>query len=171
MKPLIVLFSVFLISVLGLKIFRGKVNYSLSGRCALSAMFLFTAMGHFMFPHGMVEMLPDFVPYRTEIVYVTGIMEILFALGLLFPKFQKITAWSIIIFLILVLPANIYAAMHNIDYQIGRTDGAGLEYLWFRVPMQILLIFWVYFFGVKQKQNFIKSANFDVNLKKLLKTQ
>jgi hypothetical protein len=47
MKPLIVLISVFAISILATKIIQGSFELALSGRIAMSAMLLFTAIGHF----------------------------------------------------------------------------------------------------------------------------
>jgi uncharacterized membrane protein len=60
-----------------------------------------------------------------------------------------LTAWLLILFFFLILPANINAAVNKIDYQKGTTDGNGLNYLWFRVPLQVFFIAWVYFFGVR----------------------
>jgi len=149
MKPLIVLLSVFAISLLATKIFQGNYKFALSGRIAISVMLVFTAMAHFVFTKGMAMMLPDFVPYKTAAVYLTGIIEIIAAIGLFIPKFRVITAWLLIAFFILILPANIYAAIKNIDYQKGTFDGAGLTYLWFRIPLQILFIFWTYLSTIK----------------------
>ncbi|MDO5106254.1 hypothetical protein [Capnocytophaga sp.] len=152
MKPLFVLFSVFLLTFFGVKLLKKENALGVSGRVALSALFLFTAMGHFFFTDGMAMMIPDFVPYRVEIVIVTGFLEVLFAIGILLAKTRKITGWSIIAFLILVLPANVYASLHNIDYQSATSTGNGLGYLWFRIPMQLFLIFWTYFFCVKNRK-------------------
>ncbi|MCH7407907.1 hypothetical protein MM239_00740 [Belliella sp. DSM 111904] len=149
MKPLIVLLSVFLISLLATKIFRGNLEVALSGRIAMSTMLVFTAIAHFVFTKGMTMMLPDFIPYKTEVVYLTGIIEIIAAIGLFIPSFRVITAWLLIIFFIMILPSNIYAAVKQIDYQKGTFEGNGLTYLWFRVPLQILFIIWVYLSSIK----------------------
>jgi uncharacterized membrane protein len=148
MKPFIVLILLFLISLVITRIFKNKVNYPLSGRVAMSVMLLFTALGHFMFPKGMAMIIPDFIPGKIFLVYLTGVIEITAAIGLLIPKLVKLTSWMLIAFFILVLPANIYAAIYNIDYQNANFEGPGLEYLWFRVPFQLLLIAWVYFCGI-----------------------
>jgi len=149
MKPLIVLISVFVISLMANKIFNSNYEFALSGRIAMSAMLLFTAIGHFVFTKGMSMMLPDFIPYRTEIVYLTGGIEIAAAIGLFIPMFRTVTAWLLIAFFILMLPANIYASMKHINYQHGTSDGHGLTYLWFRIPLQILFIVWVYLSAIK----------------------
>lgn len=144
MKPLIILLSVFTVALGLTKLFRGNFKIAFSGRIAMSVMLLFTAAGHFMFTTGMAMMLPPFIPYAREVVYLTGVFEGLAAIALLVPKFRTVAAWLLIIFFILVLPANIYAAVHRIDYQTGTFDGNGLKYLWFRIPLQIFFIVWVY---------------------------
>lgn len=144
MKPLIVLLTVFVVFLLVTKIFRGTCELALSGRIAMSAMLVFSAIGHFAFTEGMSLMIPDFIPFKTETVYLTGIAEIIFAFGLLLPNYRILTAWLLIIFLILVLPANIYASIKQVNYQKATFDGSGLSYLWFRIPLQILFIVWTY---------------------------
>ena len=149
MKPLIVLITVFTISLITTKLIRGNLLIALSGRIAMSVMLVFTAVAHFAFTKGMSMMVPDFIPYKTEIIYFTGIIEIAAAIGLLIPNVRIITAWLLIAFFILILPANIYAAMKQIDYQHGTFDGNGLTYLWLRVPLQILFIVWTYLSAIK----------------------
>src|SRR5690554_3208573 len=149
MKPLIVLLSVFAVSLLTTKIVRGNFELALSGRIAMSAMLAFTAIGHFAFTKGMAMMLPDFIPFKSETVYLTGIIEIAAAIGLFIPNFRMVTAWLLIVFFILILPATIFAAINHIDYQKGTFDGHGLTYLWFRVPLQVLFIAWTYLSAIK----------------------
>jgi hypothetical protein len=76
MKPLIVLVVVFAVSFFTIKLAKNSYDYALAGRIAMSVMLLFTAMGHFKFGEGMSMMLPDFVPHRMKLVFVTGIFEI-----------------------------------------------------------------------------------------------
>ena len=149
MKPLIVLLSVFAISLLATKFLRRNFEIAFSGRIAMSAMLLFTAMGHFVFTEGMTMMLSDFIQYKTEIIYLTGIIEIAAAIGLLISSVRIVTAWLLIALFVLILPANIYAAINHIDYQNGTFDGEGLTYLWFRIPLQCLFIFWTYLSSIK----------------------
>ena len=149
MKPLIVLLTVFSISLLVFKIFRGNYEAALSARIAMAVMLVFTAVGHFAFEKGMSMMLPELLPYKTGIVYFTGILEIAAAIGLLIPNLKVITAWLLIAFFILILPANIYAAIKHVDYQKGTFDGNGPAYLWFRIPLQALFIAWTYISAIR----------------------
>lgn len=149
MKPFLVLLSVFLLSLVVSKVQGKNLNFSLSARIAMSAMMLFSAMGHFAFPKGMAMMLPAFIPLKTEIIYISGLMEIFFAIGLLLPKFQTATAWLIIAFLVLSLPANIYAASIHLDYQEASFQGPGLSYLWLRIPLQLFFMAWTYLGAIR----------------------
>ncbi len=149
MKPLVALLGVFVTSLFATRLFDGELNFSLAGRMAMSAMLIFTSIGHFVFVQGMTMMIPGFVPFKKQIVYLTGVFEIAAAIGLLIPSFQLWTAWLLILFFVVILPANIQAAIKKIDYQKGRNDGPGLNYLWFRVPLQIFFIAWVYVFAIR----------------------
>ena len=144
MKPLIVLLSSFAIALIAVRIIKREFDIALSARIAMAIMLCFTAIGHFVFTTGMTMMMPTFIPYKISLVYLTGVFEILMAVGLLMPKFNVWSGWALIAFLVLMLPMNIYAAVHQIDYQKGTFDGHGLAYLWFRIPLQFLFIIWTY---------------------------
>lgn len=143
MKPLIVLLLVFGISLAVTKLIN-DYNIRLSAQIAMAAMMVFTSIGHFIYTGGMAMMLPSFIPFKKEIVYLTGVMEIASAAGLLIPATRTVTAWLLIIFFIVLTPANINAAMKHLNMEKGTFDGSGPKYLWFRMPLQALFIGWVY---------------------------
>jgi uncharacterized membrane protein len=149
MKPLIVLLIVFLLSILTIKLLMKRYDVLLSARIGMSAMLVFTAVGHFAFSKGMALMIPPFVPFKIEIIGLTGILEILLAIGLLIPNLKVSAAWILITFFILILPANISAAVRHIDFQKASLNGTGVTYLWFRIPLQLLFIAWVYLSCIK----------------------
>ena len=144
MSPLTVLTGTFLLSITLPRLFKREVDYALSARIAMSVMLLFTAIGHFKFTDGMELMLPAFIPFKTEVVIITGLIEIGIAIGLLIPSSIKISGWTLMIFLVLVLPANIHAAVNHVDFQTASFDGNGPNYLWFRIPVQLFFIAWAY---------------------------
>lgn len=148
MKPFFVLFVGFIVSVIGTRFLGNDFNLAIAGRIAMTLMLLFTAIGHFVFKKGMAMMIPKPIPFKTEIVFLTGIIEIFAAIGLLISSLSVLTAWLLIVFFVLILPANIYAAANSIDYQKGTFDGKGLNYLWLRIPLQVLYIVWVYIFTI-----------------------
>jgi uncharacterized membrane protein len=145
MKPLIVLLGSFLFCFLIIRWKNGWWDYRLSARIAMAVMLIFTAIAHFVFTRGMAMMLPDFVPFKKGMVYITGVAELLAAAGLLVNTWFANTGVLLVPLFMVMLPANVYAAMHRIDYEKGTTNGKGLNYLWFRVPLQFFFIAWVYF--------------------------
>ncbi len=117
------------------------------GRLALAILFTFTGISHFFFVEEMMQMIPLFVPARETIVYLTGVLEIAGAVGLLIPQLQRLAGYALIAFLLGVLPANIYAAL-NYTGMGSHADGPG--YLWIRVPLQILFSVWVWYFSLSE---------------------
>ncbi|GFD82909.1 DoxX family protein [Tenacibaculum mesophilum] len=150
MKPLFILLLTFIVSIGIQRLISKNINYLLSARIAMCTMLLFTALGHFLFTDGMSKMIPNFIPLKPTLVLATGILEIILAIGLLLPVYQKTTAWILIFFLLLMLPANIKASLENLNYQTGTYNGKGLSYLWFRIPLQLFFIAWVYFSTLKK---------------------
>jgi uncharacterized membrane protein len=151
MAPLLVLLATFVIAVFTIKIIRKDYDIVLAARIAMSVMLLFTSTAHFAYTQGMAMMMPDFLPYKIQMVYFTGIIEILAAIGLQIPSVRVLTAWLLILFFVLLLPANINAAIKHVDYQKGTFQGSGTNYLWFRVPLQILFIVWTYVSSIKYR--------------------
>lgn len=149
MKPLFVLLTVFLISNLVIRLYKGDMDYHLAGKVALAATLLFTSLGHLIYTKGMVLMLPDFIPLKKEMIYVTGLLEVMGAFGLFVPALSRLTGMLLIVFFILILPTNIYASMRHLNYETATFDGKGPVYLWFRIPFQLLLIGWTYYFVLR----------------------
>jgi uncharacterized membrane protein len=120
---------------------RLEVRLSTRARVGLSLFFAFTGIGHFIRTEEMAAMLPLSVPYRFELIYVTGVLELLGAIGVWIPRLMKLTGVCLIVMLIAVLPANIYAAFNRVAFG-GHESGPG--YLLVRVPFQIFVIAWTY---------------------------
>lgn len=145
MKPLWVLLSVFVLALIATKLISGDFLFALSGRVAMSAMLVFTTIGHFAFSVGMAMMLPGFVPFRKELVLLTGVIELATAIGIQLENWRNLAGWLLIVFFLLILPANIYAAVKKVDYRKANQEGPGISYLYFRIPLQIFFILWTYF--------------------------
>ncbi|MGZ3778973.1 MAG: hypothetical protein ACXVAZ_15080, partial [Mucilaginibacter sp.] len=92
MKPLAVLLIVFCIVMPITRVTGGSWDYVLAGNMAMAAMLLFTAAGHFMYGEGLAMMVPEFIPAKRSLIYLTGIIEIIFAIGLLIPDSRRLAA-------------------------------------------------------------------------------
>ncbi|MCF4099517.1 DoxX family protein [Maritalea mediterranea] len=118
-----------------------KVAPPFWGRVGIALFLVMTASAHFTDPLAMAAMLPGFVPFRAELVVLTGFLELGLAALLLYPPMAYRAGWAIIIMLMGFLPANIYAALNHVDF-----GGAaiGPAYLLVRVPFQLLIVGFVY---------------------------
>ncbi len=146
---LVTLVSAFLISLIAGRI-TGKWSLNYSGNLAMAVMLIFTGVAHFVYTDGMILMLPHVVPSKKIVIYLTGLLEILAAFGLLKPRYRKTTSLLLMIFLIIILPANFKGAYDHLDLTTAQYDGRGPAYLWFRVPLQIGFIFWIWYFAFRQ---------------------
>jgi len=65
----------------------------------------------------MVQMMPEFLPYKIQLVYFTGVLEMALAAGLMFPRYSKWTSIALILFFLAILPANIIGSIK--EYTLG----------------------------------------------------
>ncbi|WPQ65825.1 hypothetical protein SIO70_13270 [Chitinophaga sancti] len=147
MKPLIVLLVTFFLSLIIARLSTREWSLLFAGNVAMCCMLLLTAFGHFKFTNGMVMMLPPVIPFKTAVVYISGIVEIALGIMLLFPPLRNIAGNLLVILFIVLLPANIYAASINLNIEMANHEGPGYSYLYFRVPLQLLFIGWVLYFS------------------------
>lgn len=140
---LVLLVGPFLLLTLGGR-FNPKFQIvsSKRARVGLSLFFILTGLGHFIRTQEMAAMLPLSVPYGTELVYLTGILELLGAIGVWIPRLTRLTGFLLIVMLVGILPANIYSAINRVDF--GGHE-AGPVYLLVRIPFQLFVIWWTYF--------------------------
>jgi uncharacterized membrane protein len=134
---LIVLFTSWLvfrgIGALGvgaLATWRGSAVY------ALALMFVFTGIAHFnKMKHDLVRMVPAVFPRPMLLIYFTGVLEFMGAVGLLLPRFRSLAGICLIALLIIMFPANANAAAKK-----TMLAGKPATALWLRAPMQVLFI-------------------------------
>ncbi len=118
-----------------------SVSAAVRGRVGISSLFLFTGIGHYTRTLGMAQMVPPFLPYPVETIYITGVFELLGGIGLWIPVLRRLVGIALILMLIGFLPINFYAAFNYVDFG---GHGTGPIYLLVRVPYQILLVWWTY---------------------------
>lgn len=149
MKLLTILFATFILALLGTKIFQGDWNFLFSGNLGMAVFIIFTGLAHFKFQKGMAMMIPDFIPGKLFWVYFTGIIEIAAGIGLMIPSIRELTAFLLLIFYVLVFIANIRSSKKKVNIFKADYTGPGMGYLYKeRIPMQIILIAWTWYFGI-----------------------
>ncbi|EMI21570.1 putative membrane protein, partial [Rhodopirellula maiorica SM1] len=61
------------------RVFRRNHHSQDSAAVGVGLMFLLTGSSHFFRTAEMMEMLPDFLPFRYEAIILTGVLELLLA--------------------------------------------------------------------------------------------
>jgi uncharacterized membrane protein len=126
---------------------RRRFDTRAAGAIGLGILFVFTASGHFIQTEPMAQMLPSWVPQRVALVYLTGVLELAVAVGFFVPKYRPAAGWAAAAMLVLFFPANVYAAIHHVP--LGG-HAWGPVYLLVRAPLQIVILWWIYWFTIRQ---------------------
>ena len=117
----------------------------------LCALFIFAGTMHFVIPASYASIIPDWVPYPVGMVYLTGLAEIAGGVGLLIGRLRRAAALGLIALLVAVFPANVQMLQDAIAADASPLYQA---LLFLRLPIQPLLIVWVYrAFGRPQARN------------------
>ncbi len=88
--------------------------------------------------------MPDGLPRPLELVYLSGVFEVLGGLGLLIPRLRTAAGWGLIALLVAVFPANVHMLIHA-----DRFPMFPYWLLWIRLPLQGLLIAWVWWTAIR----------------------
>lgn len=110
-------------------------------RIILSVFFMVAGMNHFISPDIYLPMMPDYLPWHLALIYVSGVAEVAGGIGVCIPKWRRAAGWGLIALLIAIFPANLHMALNDIPL-----NGKHLPswVLWSRLPVQLLMIAWVY---------------------------
>jgi len=126
MAPFIVLTTLFVVLSLAGH-FQLPVSYGwwTSLRLSLSGMFLLTASAHWGKRRpDLIKMVPPFFTRPDVLVSLTGVLEILGAVGLMIPAAARSAAVGLALLLVTVFPANVHAARKRLT--IGGREVEGL---------------------------------------------
>ena len=101
--------------------------------------YVLAGRAHFTNPDFYLKIMPPYLPWHRELVFLSGVAEVVLGLGMLFPATRVWAAWGIIALLVAVFPANVYHL---------QSGGAGMDIptwaLWLRLPFQGLFLAWAY---------------------------
>jgi uncharacterized membrane protein len=109
------------------------------GLALFAGMFIVSGLSHWFFPELYTRIVPPFLPWRPELVWMSGAFEILGGVGALLPLSRRGAAFGLTILLIAMFPANIYVAIYHVPFR-GVLGEAWVQ--WLRLPLQIPLIIW-----------------------------
>lgn len=108
----------------------------------LGLLYIIIGIKHFTETNFFIPIVPPFISFKKEVVLVSGLLEIILGLFLLFKKTRRVSAYGIIILLIAVFPANIYLFISETPRIIlGISQKQALIRMPFQIPL-ILIAFW-----------------------------
>ena len=113
-------------------------------RLLLGAFFLAAGTLHFLKPRPYVAIVPDALPRKLELVYASGVAEIVGGAGVLAAPTRRAAGWWLIATLIAIFPANV-----NMALNAERFRAVPAPLLWIRLPVQGVLIAWVWRVAVR----------------------
>lgn len=110
--------------------------------------FYFVAgVNHFVMPKVYDSMMPPYFPVKNVLNAVVGILEIVLAIGLIFPNSRRKSAIAIIALLICFIPVHLYMLQESpmpFAGTILTPTGA-----WIRLAVHPLLMAWAWWFARK----------------------
>jgi len=106
----------------------------------MAGLYIAAGINHFINPAFYLKIIPPALPFHQWINWISGAAEIILGVALLFPYYQSLAAWGIIVLLIAIFPANVYHFMK------GWRKKKMVLVLALRLPLQGVLIWWAYLF-------------------------
>tara|TARA_B100000676_G_C17293829_1_gene443739 strand:- start:66 stop:461 length:396 start_codon:yes stop_codon:yes gene_type:complete len=114
----------------------------------MSIGYIYIGIRHFMDVEFFMAIMPDYLPYHLELVYISGFFEVLLGVLLLIPKTRFYAGWGLILLLIAVFPANIYLVQsREAQEALGVTKNQAI----FRLPFQAVFIALAYWHSKKDE--------------------
>jgi len=107
----------------------------------IGILFILAGLAHFRWPRWYIRIVPPPLPWKPQLVAVSGIAEIAGGVGALLPLARIAAGWGLIALLVAVFPANIYMALDTKRFERTAKPWA----LYARLPLQFVLIAWVYY--------------------------
>lgn len=104
----------------------------------ISLFFLAGGIGHFALSSFFIAIVPDYVPLPALMVAISGVCELVGAVGILVPHMRRAAGIGLLLLIVAVFPANVYMAQHPAQF-----DTFDPWLLYARLPLQLLLLAWV----------------------------
>ncbi len=105
-------------------------------RMLLAAFMIIAGVMHFIRPAFFLQIMPPYLPAHRELVFISGVCELLLGLLLLRKRWSRTAAWGVVALLIAVFPANIHLFQNQ-----HLLPAPPLVHL-LRLPLQGIFILW-----------------------------
>ena len=105
----------------------------------IALFFLAGGIAHFVYTDFFILAMPEYISHHEELVIISGVFEILGAVGILIPQTRLWAGYGLIALIIAVFPANINMALHPENH-----ENLSELLLYIRLPFQFLFIWFVW---------------------------
>jgi uncharacterized membrane protein len=113
-----------------------RSGYRTAGLVLVFLWFLIGGIAHFAATQTEMRIVPPYIPGPRTMVLVSGVFELLGALGVILPRFRAAAGLGLVLLTLAVTPANVY--------MLQRWDQFSVSYwaLVARLPLQVILL-WI----------------------------
>jgi len=112
------------------------------GLVAQALLYIGLGINHFWHWKSYVGIMPTHYSHPHLLVLISGVVEILGGLGLLLERTRRLSAWGLIAMLLIYFDVHFFMAMNP-----GRFALIPVWLLYLRIPFQVLLIGWAWFYA------------------------
>jgi uncharacterized membrane protein len=108
-------------------------------RWLIAALFAVAGIAHVHMPEGLLAITPDWVPFAPQVIFYTGLFELVAALALLTRRFRMWAGIALALYSLAVWPANIKHAFESIHVAVIP------DTWWYHAPrlaLQPVIIWW-----------------------------
>jgi len=117
------------------------------GLGVLGVFYIAAGINHFWHPATYAAIMPPYIPSPMLMIAISGAAEVLGGIGVfipngfVFPRPRIAAAWGIVALLIAVSPVHINMCLHPDQF-----PAIPLWVIWGRLPLQLPLIAWAWFY-------------------------
>lgn len=105
----------------------------------LSVFFTYAGIDHLISPDFYVSIMPPWMLWHLELVYLSGVFEVMGGVGVLIPRFRAFAGAGLVALLIAVYPANLHMAFNPHLF-----PDIPVVALYIRLALQFLAFYWAY---------------------------
>ncbi len=122
-----------------------KTNTKVALRFLLIVFYFVAGVNHFIHPKFYLPLIPSYLPNPEAINWISGVLEIVLAIGVIMPTYRKNAVLLIIVMLIAFIPSHVYFIQQGACME-STSLCTPIWVAWIRLfPMHPLLMLWAWY--------------------------
>lgn len=70
--------------------------------------FIVAGVNHFVMPGAYLPLIPDYLPFPATINLLSGVLELIIAIGFFTTQYRRLSGWGMVILMVLFIPSHIH---------------------------------------------------------------